>query len=162
MAAEGIEFPNGMAPIDDGRTLVVAETWVQRLTAFSVDHDGTLSDRRLFADLAAVVGPEARPDEICAGDSGVWACTLTGRAVVLVGKDGLLASISTGDGFPIACCLDDESRLLVTVADSGGLPVMEAVANKTVTCRVASDGAQPESRSAHEPGTDPARWGAVP
>jgi sugar lactone lactonase YvrE len=144
VAAEGVEFPNGLAVIDDGRTLVVAETWLQRLTAFTIGEDGQLTDRRVFADLAAAVHPEARPDGICAAAHGVWVCTLTARTVALVDRSGQLAQmIGTGDGYPIACCLDTAGRLFVTVAESGGIPVMEAVANKTVKTHV----------EVYEPGT---------
>ena len=150
VAADGIEFPNGLALIDAGRTLVVAETWVQRLTAFTVGPDGVLTDQRLYADLAALVHPEARPDGICAGPSGVWVCTLTAQSVVLVDADGVQTSIGTGDGYPIACCLDGESRLLVTVAESGGIPVMEAVANKTVRTHVEAFDLPVAKQEAHE------------
>jgi sugar lactone lactonase YvrE len=137
VAAEGIEFPNGLALIDDGRTLVVAETWEQRLTAFSVGPDGSLTEKRPYADLSQVVGPEARPDGICAApQGGVWVSTLTGHAVARIDGDSLLDLVSTGDGFPIACCTDGDTRLWVTVADGGGLPVMEAVANKSVKTTV--------------------------
>ncbi len=136
VAAAEVEFPNGLAIIDDGRTLVVAETWVQRLTAFTIGDDGQLTDKRLFADLAAIVHPEARPDGICAAPHGVWVCTLTAHAVALIDASGQLAQISTGDGYPIACCLDAAGRLLVTVAESGGIPFMEAIANKTVRTHV--------------------------
>jgi sugar lactone lactonase YvrE len=137
VAAEDVEFPNGLAIIDDGRTLVVAETWAQRLTAFTIGACGQLTDRRLFADLAAVVHPEARPDGICGAPHGVWVCTLTAHAVALVDPFGaLVQNISAGDGHPIACCLDTAGRLFVTVAETGGIPFMEAVANKTVKTHV--------------------------
>lgn len=137
VAAEGIEFPNGLALIDEGKTLVVAETWAQRLTAFNVGVDGSLSGKRLYADLSLVVGPEARPDGICAApQGGVWVATLTGHTVARVDGASVLELVSTGHGFPIACCTDGAANLWVTIADSGGLPVMEAVANKTVTTTV--------------------------
>lgn len=136
VAAEDVEFPNGLAIIDDGRTLVVAETWAQRLTAFTIGPGGQLTDRRLFADLAAVVHPEARPDGICAAAHGVWVCTLTAHVIALVDQSGRLAQISTGDGHPVACCLDTVGRLFVTVAETGGTPVLEAVANKTLKTHV--------------------------
>ncbi|SEP54261.1 SMP-30/gluconolactonase/LRE family protein [Amycolatopsis saalfeldensis] len=142
VAAEDVEFPNGLAIIDDGRTLVVAETWAQRLTAFTIGAGGQLSDRRLFADLAQVVHPEARPDGICAAAHGVWVCTLSAHAVALVGESGLLARIGTGDGQPVACCLDPAGRLFVTVAETGGRSVLEAVAAKTLKTHV----------DVHEPG----------
>jgi len=134
VAAEGIEFPNGLAVIDDGRTLVVAETWLQRLIAFDVDEEGALSNRRLYSDLREVVSAEARPDGICAAaDGGVWVSTLHAHKLAHVRGDSLVDTIDTGDAFPIACCLDPAtSRLYATVAHSGGLPVMEAIAQKKV------------------------------
>lgn len=137
VAAEGIEFPNGLALIDDGQTLVVAETWAQRLKAFSVGTDGTLSSPRVYANLADIIGPDARPDGICAApQGGVWVATLTGHSVARVEGGELLELVETGAGFPIACCTDGASNLWVTVADGGGLPVLEAVANKTVTTTI--------------------------
>jgi len=136
VAAEDLEFPNGLAVIDDGATLVVAETWAQRLTAFTIGADGQLTDRRLFVDLAAVVHPEARPDGICAAADGVWVCTLTAHAVAFIARSGPLRQISTGEGQPVACCLGPDGRLFVTVAETGGVSVLEAVANKTLRSHV--------------------------
>jgi sugar lactone lactonase YvrE/uncharacterized protein YciI len=137
VAAEAVEFPNGLAIIDDGRTLVVAETWAQRLTAFTIGAGGQLTDRRLFADLAAVVHPQARPDGMCAAANGVWVCALTARSVALIDRSGqLVQTIGTGDGYPVACCLDPAGRLFVTVAETGGAPLLAAVADKTVKTHV--------------------------
>src|SRR5260370_31559340 len=85
VAASGLEFPNGMAIINGGRTLVVAETWACKLTAFNRAPDGSLSSPRLFADLG-----NREPDGICADTSdGIWvACYNTGEVVrVLEGGD---------------------------------------------------------------------------
>ena len=76
--AEGLLFPNGMAISQDSRTLVVAETFANRLTAFDIRSDGSLTNRRIFADL----GTRA-PDGICMDASGaVWgACPFAGEFV---------------------------------------------------------------------------------
>ena len=64
--ADGIAFPNGMAVTPDNSTLVVAESFAARLTAFDIDDDGGLSNRRVWAD---GVGP----DGICIdSDGAVW------------------------------------------------------------------------------------------
>jgi sugar lactone lactonase YvrE len=55
--AEELLFPNGCVLSDDGRTLIVAETWAARLTEFAVDGDGMLSNQRTFA-----VVPHTAPD----------------------------------------------------------------------------------------------------
>ncbi len=69
--ADGIAFPNGMVVTPDNRTLVVAESFAARLTAFDIAGDGTLSNRRVWAD---GVGP----DGICLDADGcVWASSST-------------------------------------------------------------------------------------
>lgn len=70
VAAPEVRFPNGMALIDDGRTLVLAETLRMQLTAFDVAGDGALSNRRVFASTAEQM---AAPDGIAADpDGGIW------------------------------------------------------------------------------------------
>ena len=67
IVAEGLQIPNGIGLTSDGSTLVVAETLGNRLTAFSVAQDGTLKDRRLFADVGerAPDGIASTPTEVC-------------------------------------------------------------------------------------------------
>jgi sugar lactone lactonase YvrE len=64
--ADDIAFPNGMVVTPDNSTLVVAESFRRRLTAFDIAEDGTLSNRRVWAD---GVGP----DGICIdADGAIW------------------------------------------------------------------------------------------
>ena len=58
--ADGVAFPNGMAVTPDNLTLIVAELYGRRLTAFDIGADGGLSNRRMWADLGDGV-----PDGIC-------------------------------------------------------------------------------------------------
>lgn len=63
--ADGLAFPNGMVVPPDGATLIVAESFAARLTAFDIDPDGGLSNRRVWADLTG--------DGICIdADGAVW------------------------------------------------------------------------------------------
>ena len=65
--ANELAFPNGMVVTPDNQTLVVAESFATRLTAFDIEDDGTLSNRRVWAD---GVGP----DGICLDADGcIWA-----------------------------------------------------------------------------------------
>ena len=65
--ASEIAFPNGMVVTPDNKTLIVAESFAARLTAFDIAEDGTLSNRRVWAD---GVGP----DGICLDADGcIWA-----------------------------------------------------------------------------------------
>ena len=64
--ADGIAFPNGMVVTPDNSTLIVAESFAARLTAFDIAEDGALSNRRVWAD---GVGP----DGICMdADGAIW------------------------------------------------------------------------------------------
>ena len=66
--AEGIAFPNGMAVTTDNSTLIIAESYAKRLTAFDIAADGSLDNRRVWADLGNGV-----PDGICIdADHAVW------------------------------------------------------------------------------------------
>jgi sugar lactone lactonase YvrE len=79
--AGDIEFPNGMVVTPDNRTLIISESFARRLTAFDIDPDGGLSNRRVFAE-------DVAPDGICLDAEGaVW--TSTGMSqVVRLGEGG--------------------------------------------------------------------------
>ena len=105
VAATDLEFPNGAVIINDGRTLVVAETWVGRLTAFDRAKDGSLSNRRLYADLGG-----RQPDGICAdAEGGVWACAFNTGEVIRVLDGGQITHHMQFEGSSaIACQLGGE------------------------------------------------------
>lgn len=69
VAARDMQFPNGSVITPDGRTLIVAESWGARLTAFDIAEDGDLTGRRVWAEQ-----PDgALPDGICLDEAGgVW------------------------------------------------------------------------------------------
>lgn len=136
VAATALDFPNGLALLDGGETLVVAETRAQRLTAFTVEPDGRLTNRRVYADIAALAGPDARPDGIWPAPEGLWVATTTGQCVVRVSEAGLHEKVDFAPEFPIACTTTDANRLIVTVAETSGVPLMEALAGQAVTTRV--------------------------
>ncbi|WP_419849716.1 SMP-30/gluconolactonase/LRE family protein [Candidatus Poriferisocius sp.] len=108
VAADGLRFANGMV-ITPERRLIVAETWGQRLSSFAVGDDGSLGDRRVFADLDA-----GSPDGIClAPDGRVWVADPMGRRVLLVGEGGAVDHVIEFPGCrPTACVLDDASSSL--------------------------------------------------
>jgi sugar lactone lactonase YvrE len=107
VAADGIAFPNGTVITPDGRTLVVAESYKGRLTAFTVGPEGSLTDRRLFAQLVGAV-----PDGICLdADGAVWvACPLTGRVLRVADGGEVLDEIKTVGEFAYACMLGGADR----------------------------------------------------
>lgn len=104
VAAKGIEFPNAMV-ILNGKTLVVAETWRGKLTAFDVAPDGTLSGKRIFADLG-----DRQPDGICADAEGaIWTgCFNTGE-FLRVKDGGEVTDRIAFDGCGVACTIGGPS-----------------------------------------------------
>jgi sugar lactone lactonase YvrE len=63
--ADEIAFPNGMAVPEDNSTLIIAESFAGKLTAFDITDDGGLTHRRTFAEVPA--------DGICMDAEGaVW------------------------------------------------------------------------------------------
>ncbi|MGY1846461.1 MULTISPECIES: SMP-30/gluconolactonase/LRE family protein [unclassified Blastococcus] len=118
VAAADVVFPNGMVLSPDGRTLVVAETYGARLTAFDVAPDGALSGRRVFAEL-----PGVAPDGICLDAEGqVWVATARTPEVLRVRDGGeVTARVEVGSGsLSYACALggEDGRTLFVCTAPS--------------------------------------------
>jgi sugar lactone lactonase YvrE len=70
--ADGLAFPNGMVVTPDNKTLVVAESFTGKLTAFDIASDGSLSGRRLWADL----GGPGKGDGICLDAEGAIWCSV--------------------------------------------------------------------------------------
>ncbi|RZQ60456.1 SMP-30/gluconolactonase/LRE family protein [Amycolatopsis suaedae] len=103
--AGDIQFPNGMVVTPDDRTLIVAESFAGRLTAFDIEPDGGLSGRRVFADGLG-------PDGICLDAEGaVWTST-GGNSVVRVAEGGeVLQRVETGENrAPFALMLGGADR----------------------------------------------------
>lgn len=136
IAADGLLFPNGMAFLDGGSTLVVAETFGQRLTAFTVGDDGSLSDRRIWAtfgppidtpDLGAFIPTMVLgPDGIADGpDGSIWVSDPFGRQVVLVAPGGeIVKRHAVEQGMAAYSCVmggADGSKLAVCLAASHDL-----------------------------------------
>ena len=125
VAASDIEFPNAMVIINNGSTLVVAETWRGKLTAFDLSPEGALSNRRTFADLAP-----RQPDGLCADAEGaIWAgCFNTGE-FLRVKDGGQITDRVAFDGCGVACVIGgpDRHTLFCTVYCG---PVEDLIAGK--------------------------------
>jgi sugar lactone lactonase YvrE len=121
-AADDLQSPNGHILTDDGRTLIIAESGGACLTAFTVQRDGTLTDRRTFAELTPARDdmPFAPPDGICLDAEGaVWVADPLGARVFRVLEGGAVTDTISFDGvIPVACVLGgaDRRTLLMCVA----------------------------------------------
>jgi sugar lactone lactonase YvrE len=111
--ADDIHFGNGMAITADGATLIVAESYARRLSAFDIAPDGGLSGRRVWADLSDGV-----PDGICLDAEGaVWYADVPNRRCIRVAEGGEVLQTVAVDRGCFACMLGGpERRTLFVVA----------------------------------------------
>jgi sugar lactone lactonase YvrE len=112
---EGLLFPNGAVITDDGRTLVVCETWASRLTAFDVEPDGLLANRRVWA-----VVPRTAPDGCTLDAEGcVWFADARSNRCLRVAEGGAAVGAETvPDGLRCFACMlgGDDGRTLAICA----------------------------------------------
>ena len=107
-------FPNGAVITPDGSTLIIAETMAGRLSAFSIADDGTLYDRRIWAELEF-----AAPDGICLDAQGqVWFANAATNVCQRVAEGGAVTATATTTQTAFACALggEDLSTLFVMTA----------------------------------------------
>ena len=104
--ADGIAFPNGMAVTPDNQTLIVAESYAKRLTAFDIAADGSLSNRRVWAELQDGV-----PDGICLdANDAVWYGDVPNKRCVRVREGGEVLQTIDLDRGCFACMLGGVDR----------------------------------------------------
>jgi len=112
-AADGVAFPNGMAVTPDNSTLIVAESYGKKLTAFDIAADGGLSNRHVWADLGDGV-----PDGICLDAEGaVWYADVPNERCVRVREGGEVVRTIDLDRGCFACTLGGvDGRTLFMIA----------------------------------------------
>jgi sugar lactone lactonase YvrE len=104
--ADGIAFPNGMLVTADNRTLIVAESYGKKLTAFEIEEDGSLSNRRVWAELGDGV-----PDGICLdAENAVWYGDVPNMRCVRVREGGEVLQTIELDRGCFACALGGQER----------------------------------------------------
>jgi len=122
LVADSIAFPNGMAVTPDNSTLIIAESYGKRLTAFEIAADGSLSNRRVWADLDGGV-----PDGICIdADNAVWYGDVPNKRCVRVREGGEVLQTINLDRGCFACMLGgpDKRTLFLMVAEWRGMANM--------------------------------------
>jgi sugar lactone lactonase YvrE len=104
--ADGVAFPNGVVVTPDDSTLIVAESYGNRLTAFDIASDGSLSNRRVWADLHDGV-----PDGICLdADDALWYGDVPNKRCVRVREGGAVLQTIQLDRGCFACALGGTDR----------------------------------------------------
>jgi sugar lactone lactonase YvrE len=118
--AGDLQWPNGMAVLGDERTLVVADSHAEELVAFDIEDDGTLSGRRVWADL------EHAPDGICCdAEDAIWVASVPGQHCVRVREGGDVLNVVSVDRGCFACMLggEDGRALFIAAARWRGMEV---------------------------------------
>lgn len=115
---DGMEFPNGTVITPDGSTLIIGESMGGRLTAFDIEANGDLSNRRVWADLDGGV-----PDGICLdAELGVWVADPRNANCFRVVEGGEITHRIDLDLNCFACMLggDDRRTLYMITAPTSG------------------------------------------
>ena len=126
VAAENLNFPNGAVISPDGNTLIIAETFGKCLTAFNIANDGSLNNRRVWANIAP-----AHPDGICLdSEGGIWVATVYNE-VIRVLEDGEITDRITTPHGCYACTLGglDGKRLYLCVTGETGSKIVSTDVN---------------------------------
>lgn len=131
VAATNMLFPNGAVITPDGATLIVGETLGCRYTAFDIGADGSLSNRRVWAQLAPTPTLGSLVDtmgQIAVGPDGcgldahgrIWMADAFGARAALVAQGGeILDEVTAPDGLGMYACAiggDDGNTLLICCA----------------------------------------------
>ncbi len=126
--ADGFAFPNGMAVTPDNSTLILAESYASRLTAFDVASDGSLSNQRVWATI-----DKSAPDGICLDAEGaVWYADVPNKRCARVREGGEVLQTIELDRGCFACMLGGaEGRTLFMVAAEWGGPANAAGGART-------------------------------
>ena len=124
VVAEDLLFPNGTVITPDGQTLIVAETFGNRLTAFDIESDGSLNNRRIWADLQGVF-----PDGICLDAEGaIWVAAPHPGEVMRVLKGGKISDRVAVSTRPYACMLGGDDRCTLFICTAGSAVPDEVLA----------------------------------
>jgi len=124
-AAGDLQFPNGTVIYDT--TLVVGESWGRCLTAFDIAPDGSLSNRRVWAQLE-----DALPDGICLDAEGaIWVASPVSNEVLRVREGGEVADRVALDRGAYACMLGGNDRRTLFICTSNTSDPAECAAQRT-------------------------------
>jgi len=131
VVADNLFFPNGMVITPDGKTLIVSETLRHCLTAFDIKEDGTLDNRRTFAQFPGKPGVQEGilPDGICLDAEGaVWVATV-GPFVIRVKEGGEITHQIDHENLSFAVMLGGDDRKTLFICTSYTIDVPSILQN---------------------------------
>lgn len=135
---ERFGFPNGTVITPDGATLIVGETFARRMAAFDIAPDGTLGNRRVWAETAPAV-----PDGCCLDAEGaIWIANPVAPQALRIAEGGeVLETIETGGLNCYACMLGGADGRTLFLLVAPGLGAESEPRGKILAARVAVPGA---------------------
>jgi sugar lactone lactonase YvrE len=134
VVADDLHFPNGIVLTNAGKTLVVAETFAARLTAFDRDDDGGLHNRRIWAEF----GPPSESDDVIVvsaelavlpdgiavdAEDAIWVADAKGHGALRVREGGEIVDFVDTDDlsvYSVALGGDDGRTLFMSAAPKFG------------------------------------------
>jgi sugar lactone lactonase YvrE len=131
LAAEDLYFPNGAVISPDNKSLIVGETFGNRMTAFTINDDGELVDRRTWAGFGPCPQPgpraellkqlEVGPDGCCLdAENHIWIADAFNQRCIRVAPGGdIVDELTTRDGQGVFACMlggEDGRTLLMCIA----------------------------------------------
>jgi sugar lactone lactonase YvrE len=128
--ADNIAFPNGMAITPDNLALIIADSYGKKLMSFEIAADGSLSNRRVWAELGDGV-----PDGICIDAEGaVWYADVPNKRCVRVREGGEVLQTVTVDRGCFACMLGGAARktLFIITTEWRGMDKIAEVAQARI------------------------------
>ena len=126
IVAEEMMFPNGMVITPDGKTLIVGETFARRLTAFDIAADGSLKNRRVWAEL------DRLPDGICLdAENAIWVACPTASEVIRVKQGGEVTERIKVETDAFACMLGGPDGRTLFVATSASSDPVKCSTDRT-------------------------------
>ena len=132
IAANDLYFPNGTIITEDNKTLIIGETYAARLTAFDINDDGSLSNRRVWADLANIEKDyRPVPDGICLDEEhAVWMASPSTNEVLRIKEGGIILDKIGVQTNAYACILGGKDRKTLFVCTSGGSDMQSCIEKK--------------------------------
>ena len=130
-----IAFPNGSLISPDGTTLFVNETLAYRVSAFTIDADGTLRDRRVWAQLEFVATDGSCLD----ADGEIWVANAIAPQCLRVKEGGEVTGVVNTTQNAFACMLGGEDRrtlYVMTAPNSSRFEIADVRLAKIESVRV--------------------------
>ncbi len=134
VVADNLGFPNGTVITDDGTTLIVGESFARQLTAFDVNADGTLHNRRVWAELSG----GAVPDGICLdAEMGIWVASPASSEALRIIEGGEVTDRVKVDHQAYACMLGGAERKTLFIMTSSTAEPAECIEERNARVEIA-------------------------